>query len=338
MIEIITQFESKCIIDFIDIKSYNFPNNSVYIVDKNIFENNSLFENEKKLLIVESSEKIKSLKFLPKIYSFLYKNNVKKDGFINCIGGGTLCDLVGFASNSYLRGINLNLIPTTLLSMSDAAIGGKNAINYGKMKNTIGSFKLPNQVLIDISFLETLPNLYFLSGIAEIIKIAILKSNELFELIEENITPILNKDYIILNLILQKAIELKVNIINRDFIDNNERILLNFGHTIGHSIELIRNIPHGFAVAEGILYALEISGKLNYIQNTTKTRIINLLHSFNLLQYHTNQSPRLSVLFHDKKNLTDSVKMILLKDIEKPFIIKFKNDEFRKIIKNLFKY
>jgi 3-dehydroquinate synthase len=222
--------------------------------------------------------------------------------------------------------------------MADAAIGGKNALNFGKMKNAIGSFYLPKKVIINISFLRTLPEEYYFSGLAEIIKIAILKSIELFQLLELNKKELFNRDYDFLEFIIKQAIKLKVDIVNKDFTDKNERLILNFGHTFGHSIELVKNIPHGYAVAEGILYSLLISEKLEIIKKNVNESVLSLLNHYNLLKYWDVKSPVYKLLLHDKKNNFDSIRMILLKDIEQPIIKTFKRDEFSKLVKNLFKY
>lgn len=338
MFEIVAKNASNCKIELSNILNEKFDENSVFIIDKNVFFHHQFFSTFSKILLVESNENIKSLNYLKKIYSFFFKNNITKDYTIYCVGGGTLCDLVGFATHSYLRGVNLTLIPTTLLSMADAAIGGKNALNFGKMKNAIGSFYLPKKVIIDISFLRTLPEEYYFSGLAEIIKIAILKSNELFQLLELNKKELIHRDFRFLEFIIKQAIKLKVDIVNKDFPDKNERLMLNFGHTFGHSIELVKNIPHGYAVAEGILYSLLISEKLEILEKNVKESVLSLLNYYNLLQYWDVKSPVFKLLLRDKKNNFDSIRMILLKDIEQPIIKTFKRDEFTKLIKNLFKY
>jgi 3-dehydroquinate synthase len=332
---------------FSEISFFNFQNfrdsafkedNSLLIIDESILELYYDGIQPAKSLVIKSDESIKDISELQIILDFFLKNNANRHTRIYTIGGGTLSDLVGFASSIYKRGLNLILVPTTLLSMADASIGGKNAINYEGIKNLIGNYYLPSQVFIDPRFLETLSTEHFLSGLTEIVKIALTSSSDLFNFIDENREKINLRNEVILKDLIEKSVILKAQIVQRDFQDNSARIILNFGHTIGHSIELSEELPHGFAVAKGIFTALKLSEKYYDFSSQELDIILKLFDYFEIpYQVPFFDKFHFENLQQDKKIAENNVNFILLKEIGNPIIHKFTLNELSCTLENMFK-
>ena len=207
------------------------------------------------VLNFEGSEKAKNYKNVEMMLKSFKDLGLSRDGCVVVMGGGAISDVVGFASSIHLRGVPVHLIPTTLLSMVDAAIGGKFAVNIDSVKNLAGSFHLPKSIRIDSSFLPTLPYGEYISGTAEMLKMSCL-DKVLFDDFSKDIEKIKDQNLIILNEYIKRVIALKCDYVEGDVYDNKgRRIFLNFGHTVGHAIELAasRKIRHGEAVSLGML-------------------------------------------------------------------------------------
>ena len=222
---------------------------------------------------VPEGEVAKSLECYSKAVEFLALNNFTKSDVIIAFGGGAVTDFSGFVASTYMRGAELFLIPTTLLAMADAAIGGKCALNFGGIKNLIGSFYLPKKTFIDTKFLETLPKDEFKSAISEIIKIAMVCDSGLVEdLLGENS----------IDKLLKRAVELKLEVVKRDFHDRGIRHLLNYGHTFGHAIEAKYKIKHGFAVALGMVEITKWAVKRGKTDNEVLAVLLKLLEKYEI--------------------------------------------------------
>ena len=175
------------------------------------------------------------------------------------IGGGIVCDVAGFAASTYMRGIRFGFVPSTLLAQADAAIGGKNGVNVGGIKNIAGVFKQPEFVLVAFELLKTLPRSERLCGLAEIVKHAVIASGDLFAFLERETDALLALDPAALHRALAESIRIKSAIVSADAKEGGERRKLNFGHTLGHAIEKEIGIPHGEAVSIGMVAAARIS-------------------------------------------------------------------------------
>lgn len=206
-----------------------------------------------KRFVIKAGEKSKSIENYSKIL-----NHLGNEKTIVAFGGGVVGDLAGFAASTYKRGINLIQIPTTLLSMADSAIGGKNGVNIGGKKNYAGTIYQPKEILIDARFLKTLPEKEFRNGIAEIVKYAHIFGSPSMKRVKDKISP---SDLDIEKIILQ-CYKSKLEAIKSDKFDKSFRHVLNFGHTIGHAIELLCNLSHGEAVSIGMAIEIEIARRL----------------------------------------------------------------------------
>lgn len=248
----------------------------------------------------------------------------KRDTCVIALGGGIVTDIAGFVSATYCRGIPVIYIPTTLLAMVDASIGGKTGVNTPQGKNMIGTFTQPIRVYIDVDFLETLDSTEFSNGVVELIKHAVIYDKKLFEELLENPLSIYNKT--ILQEMIYRSCEIKGMIVEKDPEEKNMRQLLNFGHTVGHALESASNyqIKHGEAVALGMIIESAFSVELNLLNAISADKITRILRLHGLpLQFPENMSNTelLQYFKMDKKNINQEVYCVLLEDIGKPYVL-----------------
>jgi len=254
----------------------NNPKNSIFIIDLNLYKlwkkriDNIVGNNLK--FIFESTEKNKSCDTFNHITTFMFENKVGRDYTIFAMGGGIIGDLTGFVASTYMRGIRLVHIPTTLLSMVDSSIGGKTGYNNIYGKNMIGSIYPSHDLIIDTSWLETLPKEHIINGMAEVIKMALIKGGKLFDLVM-NSDPETMKH---LDEMIHLSAKYKLDIIGDDSNDTKgSRELLNLGHTWGHALEFSQNILHGFAVADGIIEEMKYT---NYYYDFPSMSVIKIIY------------------------------------------------------------
>ena len=287
------------------------------IVDKKVYDlHHYLFDNLPNNVLIYpfvAKESNKSIDEYTKIIDFLLINKFNRTDEIIAIGGGITTDLALYVASTYKRGIKITLIPTTLLAMVDASIGGKCGINHNDFKNQIGTFYLPNQLIIDESFLDTLPNDEFNNGFSEIIKYAIIKDEEMFLSIEENKYQI--------NQLIDRCIEIKVNIVNEDLYDNNIRKILNFGHTYGHMVESHSKyqISHGHSVAIGMVKEL--------VDENLKNKVMKILQTKFDLNYQLTKNDIRKYLVQDKKMEKDTIDVVHIDKIGHAKVIKKKVED-----------
>jgi len=297
---------------YIDLDSSNV----FLIVDSNIYDLYSKkFHEFENIFVVESVEDSKSLVYLDTLIDKLILLGCNRSSFIVGVGGGVICDIAGFIASIYMRGLRFGFVPTTLLSITDASIGGKNGVNFKGIKNIIGTINEPEFLLIDFSFLKTLSDFELSNGYSEIIKHACISSDKLFTLLEQ-----VELDYNTNSFkeILKESIKIKLNIIINDLNENKSRKLLNFGHTFGHAIEAKYKISHGEAISLGIVLAINLSSKFGYLDdNSTIVRITNLLSKFSL-PIDINKYNKKSLMYYvtkDKKSKGKYVDFIVLNNI-----------------------
>jgi 3-dehydroquinate synthase len=260
-------------------------NDAVFIIDRNVFKFHKNVLPAKCVNFFDASESNKSWKTVLAIIDFLMQQNCNRKSRLYAIGGGITGDVAAYTASIYMRGIPLIQVPTTLLSMVDSSVGGKTGINYGEIKNLIGTFYQPQQVIIDINFLKSLQNDEYINGLAEVVKMAFILDQDLVTRLIHNNDALLGRDYEILFEIIYRTIELKAHIIEIDEKEENERKLLNFGHTIGHAVEVDSDfsIKHGYAVAIGMFYECLYGAKNNLISPEVLDALIEVLKLYNLL-------------------------------------------------------
>jgi 3-dehydroquinate synthase len=233
---------------------------------------------------------------------------------IIALGGGVVGDLAGFAAAIYMRGINWIQIPTTLIAQVDSAYGGKTACNYQDKKNLLGAFHFPTATIVDPDFLKTLPKREYNSGLAEVIKYGMACDKDFFEWIEVNKASIKNRDAAILEKLIQVCCEIKTSIVALDPTDQNERMVLNFGHTFGHALEAATAFSrylHGEAVSIGMLLAARLAVRIDMLERSVLGRLHNLLGYFELPTECMPINMLSDYMGGDKKNRGSMLNLIL---------------------------
>jgi len=227
---------------------------------------------------MEGGEKLKTINKLQKLWKLFSKHGLTRKSIVIAVGGGSLLDLTGFATSTYLRGIRFISIPTTLLAQADASIGGKNGVNLDG-KNIIGTIYHPKYIVIDPHFLKFQLQEQFVDGMAEIIKHAIIDGEAAFSFIEKNITEILERNIRVLEKTLRYSVRTKLRIVRKDPVESWERMKLNLGHTIGHAIEAMSNykITHGKSVSMGLFVEAYFSHNQGILDEKTLCRIERIL-------------------------------------------------------------
>lgn len=282
------------------------------------------------LFVLTRGEPSKNFHTIERIYSFLIKNKFTRSDLIIALGGGVIGDIAGFVAATYMRGMGFIQIPTTLLAQIDSSIGGKNGINLSHGKNLIGTFYQPKLVLIDVDTLSTLPEKLISDGMAEAIKYGLIKSSSLFNMIKNNKFEDIRKDLIF------ECINIKKDIVEQDELEQNERKLLNFGHTLGHAIEKFYNFTgytHGQAVALGMAYTVLSSEKISVTKAGTYKELISVLEKYNLpYKLHCDMDALVAVAKVDKKAVGEFFDVVLIKDIGEGFIKRIKKYDLKKYI------
>lgn len=259
-----------------------------------------------------SGEKNKTLQTIEKLAEqMLAKEFDRKDAII-ALGGGVVGDIAGFLASIYLRGIPFIQIPTTLLAMVDSAVGGKTGVDLESGKNLIGTFNQPKAVYIDPTHLKTLPKNQLRSGLAEVIKYGVIKDKKLFKYLEKNLDQIFALQPQALNHIIERSLEIKAKIVQKDEKESHLRMILNYGHTYGHALEKISNytLLHGYAISIGMILANQIALDKNLLKPTEAERIKNLLKQAGL-PVSTMHKIDASHLKNDKKRSGNKIKFIL---------------------------
>ena len=274
-----------------------------------------------------ANEKNKSISTVNHYLKKLLSNNFNRSDLIIGVGGGITGDVAGFVASIFKRGINFINIPTTLLAQVDSSIGGKTGVNSNFGKNLIGSFYQPKLVISDTSFINSLSRKEMVCGYAEILKHSIIKDHKFFNWLEKNTKEILEKKDKILTYAIKKSCEIKMYFVNQDVNEKNLRMILNFGHTFAHAIEVKNNyskkITHGEAVLSGMILATRLSVIKKTCSSKTLDKISkiyfknNLDYTFKKYCRQSTINELIPFLENDKKNNDEFINFILLKKIGK---------------------
>lgn len=268
--------------------------------------------------LVPDGEKYKTISTVFGIYDHLLDNGFDRKSYILALGGGVIGDIAGFVASTYMRGIPYIQVPTTLLAQVDSSIGGKVAVNHPKAKNVIGSFYQPTFVYSDIKTLETLPDEEFTNGMAEVIKYSLIKDRNLFELLEGNDKERIKNGKILLQMVSRCA-KIKTDIVEKDEKEKNLRMILNFGHTIGHALEAVSGytLKHGSAISIGMVVAIKMSVKKGLLKEKDENRILDLFKKYDLPIYTRgfDISEIYEIMKHDKKVFGNKIHFIMLESI-----------------------
>ncbi len=271
--------------------------------------------------VFKAGEEQKNIYTLKNIYDFLVKHKAERGSYLVSFGGGVAGDICGFAASTYMRGTHFVQIPTTLLAMVDASIGGKTAINHEMGKNLIGSFYQPDAIFINIDFLGTLPEREYTSALAEVVKYGVIMDRELFEFLETHKKDVKDRKKDVLADVISMSIRNKVSIVESDERESGMRAILNFGHTFGHALEVAtgyNSYLHGEAVSIGEVMASVLSEKMGLIEKRDRERIVGLLGDLGLpicLPKDVSSDEIIEALSLDKKVKSKKVFFVLTKGI-----------------------
>ncbi|NND44953.1 MAG: 3-dehydroquinate synthase [Xanthomonadales bacterium] len=277
-------------------------------------------------LVLPDGEQHKNAEHWRRVIDHLVNIRAGRDACLVTLGGGVIGDLGGFAAATYMRGIDFIQAPTTLLAQVDASVGGKTAINHPEGKNLVGAFHQPRAVLADTSTLETLPARHFRAGLAEVIKMAMIRDAEFLAWLEARSSEVLSQDAACLERVIETCVRHKAAVVAADEREAGERALLNFGHSFGHAIERLtdyRHCLHGEAVSIGMVIAATLSEHRGLCPTGVASRLADLLRAMGLpvtLPEGLNATDMLAAMQLDKKNLSGSLRLILVRDCGQAFI------------------
>ncbi len=269
---------------------------------------------------IPEGEAHKTLDDANRVYDHLLEGNFDRKTLMIALGGGVIGDLTGFVAATYQRGVPYVQVPTTLLSQVDSSVGGKTAVNHPQGKNMIGAFYQPRAVIADLDTLKTLPPDEFRCGLAEVVKYGVIEDPDLFSYLEENVDSILALDPDRLAHLIQTSCAIKARVVEKDERESKYRMVLNYGHTLGHAVEALTHydrFKHGEAVAIGMVFAAELSRFLGNCDEKTVIRIKDLIEGFGLPTQLPKFDPGdyIASMRHDKKAQSNKIRFILVRKV-----------------------
>lgn len=324
-------------IDLIDDLANFTDKNLVLLVDENVYDLHPDKFEAYGGVVIPSGEEQKSLLFVEDVIRQLVDLEIDRSSFLVGVGGGLVSDIAGFVASIYMRGIPYGFVSTTLLGQVDASIGGKNGVNLDGYKNMIGIIRQPEFVWCDLALLKTLPKKELSSGFAEIVKYGAIKDADLFSFLQENYQDVLDLKQSAIEDVVTTSVGIKVDIVQKDVLEKGDRKLLNFGHTLGHSIEKQSGILHGEAVSIGMVLAARLSVQLGFLSSEEANKVENLLSASGLpVETKISKKELFDSLLKDKKRSGDKIHLILLRGIGEAFIHSMELTDLKTEINDLY--
>ena len=316
------------------LKNVTDPKATVLITDENVFRAHSKRFKGWNTIVLKPGEEFKVQATVDSVIGQLIGLEADRKTTLVGIGGGVITDITGYVASVYMRGLRFGFIPTSLLALVDASIGGKNGIDVGVYKNMVGIIRQPSFILHDMIFLNTLPQREWENGFAEIIKHACIKDAAMFRELESMSLKKYQKKKTAICQLVQRNATIKAKVVQQDEFEKNERRLLNFGHTLGHALENQYELMHGQAVAIGMTYACHISGQLTGFKQTEK--VVKVLEQYQLPTYTSfDKQKAFEVLKMDKKRERKEMNYVLLEKIGKGVVKSIPLIQLEKIIGSL---
>jgi 3-dehydroquinate synthase len=292
---------------------------TIVLTDENIFAKNKKRFKGWKTIVIKAGEQHKNQATVDDVIGQMISLGADRKTMLIGVGGGVITDMAGYIAGVYMRGIPFGFVPTSILAMVDACIGGKNGVDVGVYKNMVGLIRQPSFLLYDYSLLKSLPKQEWVNGFAEIIKHAAIKDAAMFKLLEQHKLSDFQKDTLLLNKLVQRNAMLKSKVVQGDEFEKGERKLLNYGHTLGHAIENDNQLPHGFAVTIGMVAAAHISEQ--YTGFNATERLVSVIKKYGLPTYlQFNMDKALQNMMADKKRFKNEVHYVLLERIGKAIV------------------
>jgi 3-dehydroquinate synthase len=320
--------------DFSLLEKLVLKEQAVIITDENVFSHHKKKFGGWNTIVISAGEQFKVQETVNSIIEQLIEMQADRKTHLIGVGGGVVTDLTGYVASIYMRGIPCGFVPTTLLAMVDASIGGKNGIDVGVYKNIVGTIRQPEFLLYDASLLKSLPKEEWVNGFAEIIKHACIKDAALFRELEKNRLTFYQKDKAALSKLIRRNAVIKSSVVQKDEFEQGERRLLNFGHTLGHAIENLYELSHGHAISIGMVIACMISEQFAGFRDTNK--VIAVLQKYGLPTLAEFDSKKvMNVLRMDKKKVKDSMNYVFLKKVGQGLVKTIPIVELEKIVQSI---
>jgi 3-dehydroquinate synthase len=293
--------------------------NAIIITDENVFNAHAKKFRQWNVIVLKPGEEYKVQATVDALIEQLIEMEAGRKTTLVGVGGGVVTDITGYTASIYMRGIRFGFVPTTLLALVDASVGGKNGIDIGVYKNMAGVIRQPSFLLHDLVFLNSLPQAEWENGFAEIIKHACIKDAAMFRELESNSVLHYQKKKTEVCKLIRRNTMLKTKIVQQDEFEKGDRKLLNFGHTLGHALENQYELSHGQAISIGMAYACHISQELNGFRDTGK--VVSVLEKYGLPAYAKFDKQKVfDVLKMDKKRERKEMNYVLLEKIGKGVI------------------
>jgi 3-dehydroquinate synthase len=274
--------------------------------------------------VVPDGEAAKEVAVAAACWDAMGARSMTRNDAVVGLGGGAATDLAGFVAATWLRGVRVVNIPTTLLGMVDAAIGGKTGINVAAGKNLVGAFHPPAGVLCDLDLLATLPGVELANGLAEVVKVGFIADPVILDLVEADPGAALDPTGPVLRELVERSVRVKAEVVGADLRESGVREILNYGHTLGHAVERLEHFQwrHGAAVSVGLVYAAEIARQAGFLDDVTAARHRSVLASLGLpVSYEKAAWPALhDAMRVDKKARGDMLRFVLLRGLAEPFV------------------
>ncbi|HNK27816.1 MAG TPA: 3-dehydroquinate synthase [Ferruginibacter sp.] len=308
----------------------------IILTDENVYENHRAQLDLYPVIRILPGEENKTPATAGQVIEQLITMGAGRDAMLVGVGGGVVTDIAGYVAAVYMRGISFGFVPTSILAMTDAAIGGKNGVDVGVYKNMVGTIRQPDFIFYDYSFLKTLPVSEWVNGFAEVIKHACIKDAVLFSMLERYTLHEYQSDPTLVAELIERNVDIKASVVSADEFETDDRKLLNFGHTIGHAIENLHHIPHGHAVSIGMVAACNLSEQLGHLHFEEAARIVRLLARYHLpVDVDTDHARVFEVLKMDKKRKDDAMQFILLNKIGSASVVSIPLAELEKHFKEI---
>lgn len=287
--------------------------NTILLTEANVAAAHPVLFEGYRTIIIPAGEQSKTMAVAEFIITELVKLQATRNTTLVGIGGGVITDIAGFVAATYMRGIRCGFVPTTVLAMADAAIGGKNGVNIGLHKNIAGTVRQPAFILFDTNILATLPTDEWSNGFAEVIKYACIFDEPMLDELERNNLAYYMQNNTAMEDMIHRCTNWKNEVVIADEHEKGGRKLLNFGHTAAHAIENLYNLPHGKAVAIGMVVAARLSEAVTGLSHIFTQRLQNILKQYHLpFSYPYDATKAMELLVMDKKRSNDKIDYILL--------------------------
>ncbi len=307
---------------------------TVIITDEHLFGKHQKRFGGWNTIVISAGEQFKVQATVDSIIGQLIEFGADRKTFLVGVGGGVVTDLTGYVAAVYMRGLSFGFVPTSILAMVDASVGGKNGIDVGVYKNLVGTIRQPEFLLYDYSLLKTLPKEEWVNGFAEIIKHAAIKDAALFRELEKNKLTLYQKDKAALAKLIRRNVAIKSAVVEKDEFEHGERRLLNFGHTLGHAIENLYELSHGQAISIGMVAACMISEEFTPFTDTD--RVMSTLKKYGLPTLaEFDPKEVMAVLRMDKKKVKDSMNYVLLNKIGQGIVKVIPITELDKLLQSI---